>query len=347
MKRLDTSITNALLVVCCCLPLSACSGIQSVFNPHGPNARHTAQIGWVMFIGGALIFLVVAAFAVYAVLRKPAKRGWISHRGFIIGGGIVFPLITLTALLIYDFRAARAIVAGLASPALTIEVVGEQWWWRVRYLGGSDVDESVVVDADAADKGIVISANEIHIPAGRSVTFALKSADVIHSFWVPNLAGKLDMIPGRTTKLRMQADHAGVFRGQCAEYCGGPHAKMAFYVVAHEPEEFERWLAHERTPAQPPGTRFLAEGQRLFLETSCAVCHQIRGTAARGQVGPDLTHVGNRLSIGAGILPNNTGTLAGWIASSQHLKPGNRMPSFDAFTGEELRALAAYLESLK
>ncbi|MGI9046450.1 MAG: cytochrome c oxidase subunit II [Burkholderiales bacterium] len=330
-------------VICGCLLLTACGGIQSVFDPHGPNARHTAHIGWVMFIGGTLIFLLVAAFAAYAILREPEQRGWIARHGFIIGGGIVFPLITLTALLIYDFRTTRAIGAGLDSPVFAIEVVGEQWWWRVRYAGGGDGDGN----ADAAGAGFVVSANEIHIPAGRTVTFALTSADVIHSFWVPNLAGKLDMIPGRTTTLRIQADRAGVFRGQCAEYCGGPHAKMAFYVVAHEPEEFERWLANERTPAQPPGTPFLAQGQRLFLGTSCAVCHQIRGTDARGQVGPDLTHVGSRISIGAGILPNNIGTLAGWIASSQHLKPGNRMPSFDAFTGEELRALAAYLESLK
>jgi len=170
------------------------------------------------------------------------------------------------------------------------------------------------------------------------VELSLVSADVIHSFWVPSLAGKVDLLPGRSTRLHLTADRPGVYRGQCAEYCGGPHAKMAFHVIAETPEGFEAWRKNQRRPA--------AAGNALFA-ARCATCHTVRGTSAAGTLGPDLTHVGSRMSLGAGTLPNNEGTLAGWIASSQHIKPGNLMPSFKDLTGEELRALAIYLEALK
>ncbi len=308
--------------------LTACTGIQSALDPYGPHTGKVAEMSWVLFIGGALIFLLTAALAIYASIG--ARRSKLAGENFIVWLGIVFPVVTLSALLIYTLRAANDIVTRDQVAPLKIEVIGEQWWWRVRYL----------------DDGFV-TANEIHIPIGRPVEFTLKSADVIHSFWIPNLAGKLDMIPGQSNTLRVEADRAGVFRGQCAEYCGGPHAKMAFYVVAETPEEFLRWIENERAPAREPETAFHALGKELFLDNACATCHAIRGTEANGELGPDLTHLGSRVSIGAGILPNNVGTLAGWVASSQHLKPENRMPSFNIFTGEKLRALAAYLESLK
>jgi cytochrome c oxidase subunit II len=193
----------------------------------------------------------------------------------------------------------------------------------------------------------VVSANEVRLPAGRPIEVLLRSTDVIHSFWIPKLAGKTDMIPGRVNRMVIQAEAPGVFRGQCAEYCGGPHALMAFYAVAMAPGEFEPWLEQEARPARIPKEAFLAEGRELFLASGCGACHTIRGTPADGQFGPDLTHVGGRLSLGAGILPNNVGTLAGWIADTQHLKPDNLMPSFNIFSGAELRALAAYLESLE
>jgi cytochrome c oxidase subunit II len=182
------------------------------------------------------------------------------------------------------------------------------------------------------------TANEIRIPVGRPVELILRSADVLHSFWVPVLAGKLDMVPGKENRLRVRADRAGQFRGQCAEYCGGPHAQMALYVVALPESEFEAWADRQKAPSR--------DENRLFL-AHCAACHTVRGTPAAGVLGPDLTHVGSRLSIGAGILPNNAGTIGGWIASSQHIKPGNLMPSFEHFSGEELRALSRYVESLK
>jgi len=189
-------------------------------------------------------------------------------------------------------------------------------------------------------------ANELHLPVGRPVRIQLKSNDVIHSFWVPNLHGKMDLIPGRETVLWLQADRPGVYRGQCAEYCGLQHAHMAFVVEALPPEEFVAWVAQrQQPPAEPAGTA--GRGQQAFFRHGCAVCHTIRGTPADGQLGPDLTHVGGRMSLGAGILPNNVGTIAGWIAGAQHIKPANKMPSFNTFSGEELRAIAAWLASLE
>jgi cytochrome c oxidase subunit 2 len=191
-----------------------------------------------------------------------------------------------------------------------------------------------------------VTANEIRIPAGGIAELTLESADVLHSFSVPNLAGKLDMIPGRVNRLRLQAHTPGTFRGQCAEYCGGPHAKMAFYVIAETPEAFERWRAGQRANAAEPKDALSVQGKALFL-SHCVACHTVRGTDGRGTLGPDLTHVGSRHSLAAGILPNNRGTLAGWISASQNLKPGNLMPSMNLFSGTELISLAAYLESLK
>jgi cytochrome c oxidase subunit 2 len=264
----------------------------------------------------------------------------VARRSLIIGGGVIFPVVSLFALLLYALVSADEIVDIDEPAVLRIEVVGEQFWWQVRYL-----DEAGGLDA--------VTANEIHVPVGSPVDFTVKSADVIHSFWVPSLAGKIDMIPGRTNTLRLKADKVGEWRGQCAEYCGAQHAKMAFYVVVETPEKFAAWLAAQRRPADEPSDRFLQRGKTLFLskdcgqEDCCADCHTIRGTEADGDHGPDLTHVGSRRWIAAGTLPNNAGTLGGWIASSQHIKPLSHMPSFDRYTGEELRALAAYLESLK
>jgi cytochrome c oxidase subunit 2 len=304
--------------------VSLFDGIQSALNPQGPDAALIAEISWVLFIGAALIFAAVMALAAYAVFAKRQSAARLSPRMLVVGGGIVFPAVTLFALLVYSLARAASLHPADAQ-ALRIEVVGEQWWWRVHYL-------------DAEGRRDFATANEIRVPVGRPVELELKSADVIHSFWVPVLAGKLDMIPGKTNRLRVRADRAGEFRGQCAEYCGGPHALMALYVVAEEEAGYERWAESQRRPA--------AEGNALFL-SRCAGCHTVRGTPAAGHLGPDLTHVGGRLTIGAGLLPNNAGALAGWIASSQHLKPGNLMPAFAHLPGEELRALAGYLESLK
>jgi len=297
--------------------------VQSALAPHGPGAAITAEIAWVLFLGGGLVFLLVMALAAWAAFGR--RREWLAGGTALIAGGVVFPIVVLFALLVYTLLAAARIADAHGAPALRIEVVGEQWWWRVHYLdetGGRDF----------------ATANELRIPVGRTVEVELRSADVLHSFWVPALAGKLDLIPGRTNRLRFRADRPGVFRGQCAEYCGGPHAQMAFHVVAEEEAEFERWRAGQRAPAAGANELFLAR---------CAACHAVRGTPAAGTLGPDLTHAGSRLAIGAGILPNDAGAIAAWITASQRIKPGNLMPEFHDLGGAELGALAAYVASLR
>jgi cytochrome c oxidase subunit II len=304
--------------------MSLLDGIQSALSPAGPEGEVLAEMAWVLFIGASLIFFAVMGLAVWSVFGRRASTARLSERGLIVGGGIVFTTVTLAALLVYSLVRGEAVQAPVDA-AVRIEVTGEQWWWRVRYL-------------DAQGRPDFETANEIRIPVGQPVLLELKSADVIHSFWVPALAGKLDMIPGRSNRLRLQASRAGEYRGQCAEYCGGPHAFMAFFVIAEEAESFEQWAA---------GQRSSAGGSNELFVRQCGGCHTVRGTAAAGTRGPDLTHVGRRRTIGAALLPMNRGALAGWIASSQHLKPGNLMPSFQRLSGEELRELAAYMESLE
>lgn len=300
--------------------MSPPQGLQSALSAAGPEADVLVEMSWVLFIGATLIFVAVMGLTAWAL----AGRRRLREEALIIGGGIVFPTITLAILLVYTLVRGEQIQAP-AEPALRIEVTGEQWWWRVRYL-------------DERGNAEFETANEVRIPTGKPVLLELKSADVIHSFWVPALAGKLDMIPGRTNRLRLLAGQPGEYRGQCAEYCGGPHAFMAFFVVAQAEQAFEDWLRLQRRDAQRQDASFNGH---------CGGCHAVRGTAAAGKLGPDLTHVASRRTLGAALLPMNQGALAGWIASSQHLKPGNLMPSFDRFSGEELRAIAGYVESLK
>lgn len=342
-RALLSKRTPQLLAALGALLLAGCEGAQSALSVGGTDAGAYALLGQVMFAGGAAILVLVMALLGYAILARPERRGWLARRSAIVAGGIVFPVVTLTPLLIYGLwltaeagrgEAGRPLPQAGSDRALTIEVSAEQFWWRVRYLdrdGNTDFE----------------TANEIRIPTGRDATVSLTSADVIHSFWVPSLAGKIDAIPGRTTTLTLHAEREGLYRGQCAEYCGAQHARMALHVRAEAPRQFEDWIMAQRQPPGEPADPFLARGLDVFLSSGCGACHAIRGTEAQGRLGPDLTNVGSRPSLAAGTLPNNVGTMAGWIASAQHLKPGNRMPSFDNLAGPELRALAAYLESLK
>lgn len=299
--------------------------IQSVFRPHGSGAAVVSDIMWVLFGGSALIFVAVMALALWAQFGR-RRSAWLARSSVVWVGGIAFPLVVLSALLLYTLMAAARINTQLGTPELRIEVVGEQWWWRVHYF-------------DAAGHVDFATANEIRIPVGRTVELQLRSADVLHSLWVPALAGKLDLIPGKDNRLVLRADRPGTFRGQCAEYCGGPHAQMALFVVAEADEGFEQWRSAQRAPAA-------ADLSPLFA-SRCAACHTVRGTAAAGSLGPDLTHVGSRLSLGAGILANDVATTAAWIVSNQHLKPGNLMPQFDDLSATQATALAHYLQSLR
>lgn len=315
------------------LLVAGCNWSQSILAPRGSHAETIDRLTWPFFIGGTLITILVVAFLVAALLLRRDQTSWMTGNNFIIGFGIVFPVVTLTSLLAYSAVISRTL-APPGEPSVRIEVIGEQFWWRVNYL-------------DAEGAKIFETANEIRIPVGEPVEFILKTQDVIHSFWVPSLAGKLDMIPGRVNTYRFSALTPGTYRGQCAEYCGAQHALMAFYVVAAPSNEFAAWAARQASDAAEPATPFLAKGRQVFISAGCGSCHAVRGTAANGVLGPDLTHIGSRLTIAAGTFPNNRGTLAGWTASAQHLKPGNLMPSFGNLQGEQLRAIAAYMESLE
>ncbi len=306
---------------------------QSILAPAGPDGERLADLSWLLFGAGGLIFLVVMALTVVALWGGAFERRLLASRPFILAAGIAFPVIALSALLLHNFSLGRALGLPLpgGGPPLPVEVVGYQFWWEVRYPGTE-----------------AVTANEIRLPTGRDVILRVTSTDVIHSLWIPALHGKIDMIPGLVNERRVRAARPGVLRGECAEFCGAQHALMALDVVAQAPDDFAAWLAAQRQPAPAPATPVLAAGRQAFGQAGCGDCHTVRGTQWHGRRGPDLTHVGGRLTIGAGILPNGRGALAGWIAASQDLKPGNHMPSFaDALEPAELRALAAWLESLK
>jgi len=304
-----------------------------VLDPAGPYATSVGLLSWILFGLAAAVLLVVLAALYAALFGRPELQAKVGGKTAIWVGGVAFPVVVLTALLIYGLSLTRHLSDPIRGDELRVRVTGEMWWWRVAYL-------------DAQGREAVQDANELHIPAGRPVVLELQSADVIHSFWVPRLSGKLDMIPGRRNLLRIQADRPGVFGGQCAEYCGGPHALMGFTVVAHEPAQFERLMQARlaRLAAAPAAG---GSGSQLFQSTGCAACHRIAGTGANGLAGPDLTFVGNRRTLGAGILPNNRGTLMGWIGNSQAIKPNNRMPSYQGLSAEQLTQLATYLENQK
>lgn len=315
------------------LAIGGCTGVQSALDPKGPAAATIAGISWIMFAGAALIFLSVIILLACGLLHRPACRRAIDSNLFIIGGGVILPVVTLSALLVYAMFAQASLVETPGEEPLVVEVIGHQWWWEMTYRDG-DVSQRVT------------TANELHIPAGRPVELHLESRDVIHTFWVPNLAGKRDMVPGHTNVLHIEADKPGLFRGQCNEFCGDQHALMSLFVVSETPKDFERWLAGQRKRASVPTDPFLKKGHDAFMTAGCALCHTVRGTQARGQVAPDLTHFGSRHSIAAATLRNNTANLEAWIVSAQHLKPDNRMPNYH-FDGETLHAVAAWLESLE
>lgn len=324
-------MNGARLSVALCCVLTGCGGVQSALAPAGRQADEVATLFWAMLIAAAAIWLLVIAGAHWALRADPARYGERAAGWIIIGGGVVFPVTVLAALLTYGLS---LLSQADAEPALTVRVSGEQWWWRIGYVH------------EAFDAPIE-SANEIRVPAGRPVAFELDSPDVIHSFWIPSLGGKLDMIPGRTNRLVLTPLEPGRYRGVCAEFCGTSHALMAFDVVVMPSRDFTRWLRAQAAPAHEASDEPARRGRELFHSTGCAACHTVRGHAETGQVGPDLTHVGTRASLGAGTLPNTRDNLTQWIASPQAIKPGALMPAFAMLAQEEIDALAAYLAGLE
>ena len=317
---------------CGLLFLAGCSGAQSALDPAGRGAEVLADLFWWMAAGAVIVWGAVMGLAFYAMRVHPDAGGRRAAL-LIIGGGAVVPTIVLTALLIYGLGLMPPLLAAPAPGTMQIAVTGEQWWWRVRY--------------DPGKESAVELANEIRLPAGEPVELLLDSPDVIHSFWIPSLGGKMDMIPGRRTRLVLQPTRTGTFRGVCAEYCGTSHALMAFPVVVMEREEFARWLDGQRAGARAASSAEAQRGRDAFFANGCPACHAIAGTDANGVIGPDLTHVGSRLTLGAGTLPNDPGAFVRWIERTERVKPGVHMPSFGMLERRELHALAAYLESLQ
>ncbi len=309
------------------------------FSPEGTPASEIAWLFWLMVVLGSAVFVLVLAMFALAARRTGPRHGTPSEPSdepsarrstrLVLGGGVLLPVVVLVPLTVAMLVVAERISPRSADDLLEIEIVGHQFWWEVRY----------------PDSGVV-TANEIHIPARTPVRFVMTTEDVIHSVWVPQLAGKIDMIPGETTELRIDADQPGEYLGVCAEFCGIQHARMRFLVIAHEAEDFDAWLANEASGAQPPSDEAAQRGEAVFAEVGCAACHTVRGTDATGELGPDLTHLAARRTLGAATLPNGRGQLGGWISDPQSVKPGNLMPP-TPLTADQLLDLLAYLEGLE
>jgi cytochrome c oxidase subunit 2 len=316
------------------LPLAACNtGIQSALDPAGEEATQVATLFWVMTVGGMAIWAFVVALSLYASRWKHVPISEDKAGRLILWGGVVFPVAVLMALLSYALWLMPSLrpFAGGEEAGLRVEVAGSQFWWHVVY--------------DRPGGQPVVSANEIRLPVGARVEFRLTSRDMIHSFWIPALGGKMDLIPGRTNRLSLLATRAGTYRGQCAEFCGTSHALMAFSVVTMEPAAFAAWL-DERGRASA-GVDAEPAGRDVFLRERCGDCHRIKGTPAQGTAGPDLSHLGSRLTIGAGLLVNDAETLARFIAHPASLKPGARMPAYLHLSDADLGAMAEWLKGLR
>lgn len=313
---------------------------QSVLSPAGAQASSIHQLWLLMFWTTTVVGVVVFAFIAFAIVRSARRRTVdpfraTSERSLTrsVWAATGVSVLILVMLLVASIWVGRGVEHLEAASALTIKIVGHQWWWEIEY-------------EDAVPSQRVLTANEIHIPVGRPVVVKVTSRDVIHSFWVPNLQGKRDLIPGYTTAIWLQADRPGVFRGQCAEFCGLQHAHMALDIVAESGPDFDRWLDGMRKPAPAPRTDEQRRGHAVFMSRRCAGCHAINGAEAFGQVGPDLTHIGSRRTIGAGTLPNTREHMNQWVTDPQAIKPGNQMPP-NPLSDEDTRALLAYLEFLK
>ena len=321
--------------------LAGCGGSQSTLNPHSHSATDIANLFWVMMAVSFGGLALITALLVFAWFRR-RRRGFGAdpddpHPGekpawfVVVGMGVVFPLMVVVALFIVGNWAIVNVTQAPAasSTAMTVDAVGHQWYWELRYPGTK-----------------AVTAGELHIPVDTRVNLVATTADVIHSFWVPALNRKIDTIPGRQNRILLYANRVGVYRGQCAEYCGLQHAHMGMLVFVQPKAQFRKWLRQQAAPAAAPKTALERRGEDVFLSGACSSCHAIRGTSARGFVGPDLTHLASRTTLAGVAIPNRRDYLARWIADSQHFKPGNQMPNFH-LSGAQLDALVAYLHSLR
>jgi len=317
------------------LALAGCGGNQNTVHPASPQEQAITTLWWVMLVGASVGFGIIIVLLTLGWLRRnrPNLPFGIGERGgtrMVLGLGVVTPVVLLSALFVWSdvYVIKKTQPAAASSTAMTVNVVGHQWFWEFRYPGGA------------------VTANELHIPVRTRVNVVGTTADVIHSFWVPELNRKIDLIPGRKNRVTLDADRTGVFRGQCAEFCGLQHANMTVLVVVQPESEFRAWLANMAKPARAPDGAEARHGRKLFASENCSGCHQIRGTSAQGQIGPDLTHVGTRTTLAAATIPNTPASLADWIRDPQHFKPGNKMPALE-LSENDVRGLTAYREGLK
>ena len=321
--------------------LAGCGGSQDTLAPHSHAAGDIANLFWVMMAVSFGGLALVTGLLVFAWVRR-GRRGFGAdpddpHPGekpawfVVVGMGVVFPLTVIVALFIVgDWAIIHVTQAPAASStSMTVDAVGHQWYWEFKYPGTK-----------------AVTADEMHIPVDTRVNLVATTADVIHSFWVPELNRKIDTIPGQQNRILLYADKVGVYRGQCAEFCGLQHAHMGMLVFVQPQAQFRSWLQRQAKPASAPTTALARRGENVFLDGACASCHTIRGTPARGFVGPDLTHLASRTTLAGVTIPNRRGYLARWVVDSQHFKPGNEMPDF-SLQHAQLRALVAYLGSLK
>jgi cytochrome c oxidase subunit 2 len=325
-------------------------GRHSALHAHGIEAARIGHLWWLMFWVTSAVFVLVMVALGIALTRSPQASGLPGplppaarlRRNRAVAGAVGLTALTLLVLLVASITTGRAIASlgdagnggeGGATPAAVIQLTGHQWWWEVRYQ-------------DPRPDRLVTTANEIHIPAGRPVLLRLASADVIHSFWVPSLHGKRDLIPGHDSSLWIEADRPGVYRGFCAEFCGHQHAHMGLLVIADPPERYAAWYAGQLRTPPPPADPLAQRGRQVVEASPCALCHTVQGTQASGSLGPDLSHLASRRTLAAATLANTPGNLAGWIADPQGIKPGNQMPANPLSAGD-LQAVLAYLESLR
>jgi cytochrome c oxidase subunit 2 len=326
----------AILIV---LPLGGCGGWQSTLDPHGPQAAYLADLFWIFtFVMVAVWLLTMAALIAALVrMRDPSRDPLTANPDterrmtIVVAGAVAVTGLAVLSLTGLSYAAQKHIA--VRQEGLTLKITGHQWWWEVRY-------------ENAEPHQIFTTANEIHIPVGEPVTLNLASSDVIHSFWAPNLAGKLDLLPGYDNQMQLMADREGLWRGQCAEFCGYQHSHMGLLVIAEPKEKFEQWRQAQIRAAEQPAEPERQQGQTIFLSKPCALCHTIRGTPAGGRIGPDLTHLGSRQYLAAATLPLTRGTLAAWMIDPQGIKPGAHMPMTE-LQPDEIDPLLSYLMGLK
>jgi cytochrome c oxidase subunit II len=301
-----------------------------MFATASDGAGVISNLTFLLTGGAAVLFLLVMVLLVRAIRIGPRP---VNPSRWLVGGGLVLPCAVLSMLLVHSLRTGASLSHEPQMKDLEVQVIARRWWWEFRYRN-PDGGESIVL------------ANELHLPMDSAAELTFASNDVIHSFWVPSLAGKVDVIPGTPTSLAIHATQPGRLRGQCAEYCGTQHANMGLEVVVETPEQFGLWLQNQAKPAAEPVDALAQRGQEAFIDGGCGTCHTIRGTSAAGVLGPDLTHVASRRALAASTLANDPASLIAWIHDAQHLKPGNLMPSMPLTDSETAHALAAYLGSL-